>query len=132
RAAPSEDRRRAVRVRIAVAGWVMDGNYGGTLALRLARADTVIFLDLPRAVCLWRVLRRQLRYRGQKRPDMAPGCPERMTWEFLRWIWSYPQTRRPAILTRLSALRSDQRAIVLTSPQMVRRFVEALPAPSLQ
>jgi hypothetical protein len=36
--------------------WVMDGNYAGTLDRRLAACDTVIFLDLPRTVCLWRAV----------------------------------------------------------------------------
>lgn len=27
--------------------WIIDGNYGSTLDLRLAAADTVIFLDTP-------------------------------------------------------------------------------------
>src|SRR5215218_8542893 len=53
--------------------WIMDGNYGGTLQKRLAAADTVIFLDLPRIVCLARVVRRRLRFHGRTRPDMTPG-----------------------------------------------------------
>jgi adenylate kinase family enzyme len=36
--------------------WIMDGNFGGTMEMRMAAADTVIFLDLPRTVCAWRIL----------------------------------------------------------------------------
>jgi adenylate kinase family enzyme len=120
---------RVVRELVAAPAWVMDGNYGGTLDLRLARCDTVVFLDLPRALCLWRVLRRRLAHRGRSRPDVAPGCPERVDWEFVRWVWSYPARRRPAILRKLAALRPDQRAVVLTSTREVERFVTALGAP---
>ncbi len=107
--------------------WVLDGNYGGTLEVRLAAADTIIFLDLPRRLCLWRVLRRRLRYAGRSRPDMGPGCEERLSWEFITWIWSYPATRRPAIL-RLLAQHADGRAVIrLTSARDVRRFLTSLP-----
>lgn len=105
--------------------WIMDGNYGGTLMQRLAACDTVIFLDFPRRIYIRRVIARWLQHRGRSRPDMAPECPERLSMEFLVWLWRYRRTRRPEILARLAALSPDQRAIVLTSPREVERFVEA-------
>lgn len=62
--------------------WTMDGNYGGAMEVRLAAADAVIFLDRPRLLCLWRVFKRFLRYRGRVRPDMTQGCEERLTKNF--------------------------------------------------
>lgn len=106
--------------------WIMDGNYGGTMAQRLAACDTVIFLDLPRRVYVPRVLARSWRYRGRSRPDMAPECPERLTPEFLWWLWRYRRKRRPEVLTRLAGLREDQRAIVLRSQREVEAFVASL------
>ncbi len=118
---------RVVRQLIAAPSWVMDGNYGRTLDVRLARCDTVVFLDMPRVVCLWRILKRRVAFRRGTRPDVASGCPERLTWEFVRWVWTYPGRRRTEILQRLTRLRPDQRAMVLTSDRSVRRFLEALP-----
>src|SRR5918992_2213979 len=43
--------------------WIIDGNYSGTLELRLQKADTVVFLDMPRRLCLWRIVKRNLQYR---------------------------------------------------------------------
>ena len=108
------------------AQWIMDGNYGGTLDQRLAACDTAIFLDLPRTLCLWRVVTRRVRFHGRARPDMVEGCPERLTWQFIGWIWRYPFERRPRILERLSSLRSDQRAIVLRSKSDVDAFLESV------
>lgn len=105
--------------------WIMDGNYGGTMERRLAACDTVVFLDLPRTLCLWRVVARSMRYRGRTRPDMAEGCNERMTWEFVRWIWDYPRTRRPGVLKRLSELDEGKKVFRLRSTREVRRFLEA-------
>jgi Adenylate kinase and related kinases len=122
---PRDEWQDVVRELAARETWVMDGNYGGTLDARLAACDTVIFLDLPRLVCLWRVVRRWARYRGRARPDMAPGCNEQLSLEFLRWIWSYPTEKRPAILRRLAALNAGQRAVVLRSAADVERFLAA-------
>jgi adenylate kinase family enzyme len=104
--------------------WVMDGNYGGTLDARLSACDTVIFLDLPRLVCLWGIVSRWLRWRGRTRPDMTAGCPERMTWEFVRWVWTYPAERRPKVLARLRALeaRGEKRVLVVRSRREARRL----------
>ncbi|HET9426121.1 MAG TPA: DNA topology modulation protein [Gemmatimonadaceae bacterium] len=104
--------------------WVMDGNFGGTLPQRLKRADTVILLDISRWICLWRVARRFVRYRGRQRPDMTPGCHERFDREFIRWIWNYPSKSRPAKLALLSASGPDQRVVILTSTGDIRRFLE--------
>jgi adenylate kinase family enzyme len=57
---PEAEWRRTVASLAAEHEWVMDGNYGGTLDLRLAHCDTVVFLDVPRLVCISRVIRRSL------------------------------------------------------------------------
>ena len=105
--------------------WIVDGNYGSTMDVRLAAADTVIFLDLPRLRCLWRVFKRRLRYHNRSRPDMNEDCPERLTWEFLRFVWTYPKTRRPVILEKLGRL-GDKRVIRLWSVLEVEAFLARL------
>ena len=52
--------------------------YSGTFDLRMPRADTVIWLDYPRKVCLRRVLWRVIKGYGRTRADMPPGCPEKL------------------------------------------------------
>lgn len=103
--------------------WIMDGNYSGTLELRLAACDTVIFLDFARTVCLWRILRRRLMYWRGVRPDMAADCPERVTLEFVRWVWNYPRRARPKVLALLQAHARDKRIIRLRSQTEVEKFL---------
>lgn len=68
-------------------GWVIDGNYGALeRERRLEESDRIILLELNRFVCLWRVLKRWLTYKGSTRPDMAAGCKEKVDWEFIRWV----------------------------------------------
>ncbi|WP_251127837.1 MULTISPECIES: AAA family ATPase [unclassified Exiguobacterium] len=64
--------------------WIIDGNFGNTLDLRLQAADTVILIDLPRIVCIYRVLKRVIRYRGTTRPDMGAFCEEKLDFAFLK------------------------------------------------
>jgi adenylate kinase family enzyme len=122
---PKDEWRRTVERLVAGEAWIMDGNFGGTLEFRLAACDTVIFLDLPRALCLWRVLVRRLRFGRGGRPDMSPGCPERLTWEFFHWIWTYPSARRPKLLARLDALRGEKNVVVLRSRGEVEALLES-------
>lgn len=103
--------------------WIIDGNYGGTLDFRLNAADTIIFLDLPRIVCTYRVLKRMLSYRGKTRPDMGSGCEERFDLKFLKWVWDYPKSQRPTVINRLQALPDDKQVIMLHSRTEVRNFI---------
>lgn len=103
--------------------WIMDGNYGGTLDLRLEACDAVVFLDLPRRVCLWRVLKRRALYRHSPRPDMAPGCPEKLDWKFLKFVWDYPRTRRPAVLEKLERRSRGKTVAVLRSQKEIENFL---------
>lgn len=106
--------------------WVMDGNYSATLEQRLAACDAVVLLDLPRALCLWGVLKRSLVYRGRTRPDMAPGCPERPSLALLRFVWQYPTRSRPKVLGLLAAHAEGRRIFRLRSRREVEEFLAAL------
>ena len=74
--------------------WIMDGNFNRTIPARLAKCDTVIYLDYNRFVCLWGVICRVFKSYGKTRPDMGDGCPERFDWEFLKWIWHFNRRNR--------------------------------------
>ncbi len=124
---PADEWRATVQSLISRDAWIIDGNYGGTLGVRLAACDTVVFLDLPRLVCLWRVLKRQVRHLGQVRPELAPGCRERLTWDFIWWIWTYPSRRRGEVLKRLAALDQEKRVAILRSSAAIDAFLASVP-----
>ena len=103
--------------------WIMDGNFGGTRELRMQAADTIIMLDVPRRVCMYRVIKRAIVYRGKKRPDMAEGCNEKIDLEFLMWIWSYRSRSRARALAEIENLR-DKRVVILNNRDAIERFLE--------
>jgi adenylate kinase family enzyme len=123
---PKDEWRRTVEELCAGDAWVMDGNYSGTLELRLNACDAVIFLDLPRALCTWRVFRRALGYKGLNRPDMAEGCREQLNKDFLTfllWVWNYPRRSRPKILKRLEEVASGKQIYRLCSSAEAEEFL---------
>ena len=116
----------AIRVAEMLGGerWIIDGNFGGTREMRMRAADTIIFLDLPRRVCLYRILKRTVKYYGRSRPDMAEGCNERLDLEFILWVWNYRNRGRKRILAELEGL-GDRRVIILKNRRQVIEFLAA-------
>ncbi len=106
--------------------WIIDGNYEETIDLRLKSCDTVIFLNFSRVVSFYRVYKRYFQFRGKTRPDMNEGCEERVSFEFIRWIWYYPRRSAPVIIQKLNAVSNQKDVIILKSPKTVKRFLENL------
>lgn len=88
-----EPQREAWRARVAslaaADAWIIEGNYDGTLDLRFLRADTLYWFESGRLRSMWRVVRRIAGSYGRVRPDMAPGCPERIDPSFMLYIWRF-------------------------------------------
>lgn len=106
--------------------WVMDGNYGNTIAMRAPHADTIIFLDFSRYRCLWRALKRIIHYYGKTRPDMGPDCPERFDLEFLTWIWNFPKQSRPRLLEMIKKHGTGKQVLIFRKPNEVRKFLDGV------
>ena len=104
--------RRTVENEIAKDAWIIDGNFGSSLELRLSRAQAAVYLDYSRAVCLAGVLRRVWTTHGRVRPDMGAGCPERFDLSFLRWVWDFPK-RDGTHVKALLAAHPEVRCVTL-------------------
>ena len=97
---PKEEFIARQREMIQADAWIIDGNYGETIELRIASAQLVVFLDINRFVCLWSAVRRT----GKKRDDL-PEYLEEPKWfsrefaEFAKFIWQYPKSGRKKVLT---------------------------------
>lgn len=108
--------------------WIFEGGHSATWPNRLARADLLIWLDLPLWLRLWRVLIRTLRWYGRSRPDLPEGCDERFGREsltFWKWIWDTRHSGRAA-MARLAA-GAGKPVVHLRSPREVRRWLDAFP-----
>lgn len=124
---PSKDEWRSILAN-AVKGdsWILDGNFGSTIEMRVAACDTVIFLEMPRLVCIYRILKRIVVYREGNRPDMAEGCDERFDWEFIKWVWNYPKQSKPKIEKILENYKDEKTLIRLKSKRAVKNYLSNL------
>jgi adenylate kinase family enzyme len=108
---------------IARPRWIMDGNYGGTLARRLERTHLAVNLDYPRRVFFPRMVWRSLSQYGRTRADMAPGCREQIDLEFWRYTWRYRIDVLPRREARIAA--SGVPVIDLHSPRETDAWLAA-------
>lgn len=77
--------------------WIIDGNYGSTMELRISACDTVFFLDYDVDVCLSGINERK----GKPRPDM-PWIETEDDEEFLQFIRDYNANSRPKVIELLN------------------------------
>ena len=122
---PPDDEWRAIVTELAAGEeWIIDGNYGGTIDVRVRAADTAVFLDYAPIPCITRALRRSIFNHG--RAVQAAGCPEHIDLEFLRWIANYRRDSRPRVLAELEAGGPGLALHVLRHPRDAHRFLEGI------
>ncbi len=114
-----------LRAEMAKEKWIMDGNFNRTMPERIARCDTIIYLDFSRMACLMGVLKRVITTYGKERPDMGKGCPERIDFDFLKWVWNFNKNKRQRYYRMLNEAEGKQ-TIVLNNRRMVKRFLASL------
>lgn len=121
---PKNEQRRVQNELVENEEWIIDGNFGGTIDIRLNAADTIIFLDINKIICIYRVFKRMLQYRNKVRPDMGIGCKEKLDLSFLKWVWNYPKTKRPEVLKKLEQLSKEKQIIILRTPKKINEFLQ--------
>lgn len=121
---PSDEWTDRLRDLIRGDSWILDGNYVNTLHIRLSEADTVIYLDFSKWICLWRLLKRRLQYGKMNRPDMTKECNERLNIAFFKWVWNFKREVDPKIREILGANGAAKSIITLKNSKQLERFVQ--------
>ncbi len=100
--------------------WIVDGNYGSTMEMRMEVCDTVVFLDYPLAVCLDGIKSRK----GKPRSDMPwVEAENEEDEEFICFIKNYNRESRPKVMSLLQKYR-DKNIFVFNSREDARAFIE--------
>lgn len=109
--------------------WIFEGGHSATWPNRISRADMLVWLDLPFALRVGRVIKRSLTMLGRSRPDLPDGCPERLDMlpEFLRFVWTTRRSARDRMSVLARTAPPACRVVHLATKGEVAEFLRTLP-----
>lgn len=116
--------RARVRSEATKKKWIIDGNYKSTLDIRLPRSDTIIFLDYPTRVSIWRAMKRRIIFHKKVRKDMPTTWKERLSWDFFIFILKFNHSIAPRMRQSLKSY-TDKTVVVLRSPKQAKQYLTA-------
>lgn len=113
--------RKIVNDLISRKEWIIDGNYQSTLDTRLIPADTVIFFDFNKFLCLCRMFSRSMK---KDQPfDKAEGNINKLSWDLIKKMILYP---RKKVLRKLKGYKDTKKIIVFKNDKEAENFLRLL------
>ena len=97
--------------------WIIDGNYGSSIELRMKECDTVFFLDYPVEVCIDGIKQRQ----GKIRSDM-PWIETEVDEELLEFIRNYNTQSKPKVMELLKKY-SEKDIVIFKSRKEAEEYI---------
>ncbi len=94
--------------------WVIEGMSVRNAEYRIQNADIVIYLDVPRHICFFRIFKRAIENFGTVNFSSAKGCPERgPSIKFLKYVWYFDAQRKPDVLSLFEKYKDKKRIYIL-------------------
>lgn len=90
--------------------WIIDGNYGRTLEMRIQWCEAIFLLDFPVEECLAGAKSRI----GKQRVDM-PWIENEFDEEFKQWIMDFPKNELPIVYELLDRYKGEKSIYVFRS-----------------
>jgi len=109
--------------------WIVVGNYNQVRDLVWPNADTVVWLDLPLSLVMWRLVRRTVQRAASREELWGTGNRESFRNAFLSrqsillWALKTHRRNREKYTVEFGSLAKDKRVVRLQSKRQVERFV---------
>lgn len=88
--------------------WIMEGTYLSSSDDRLNAADTIIFLGLPRLLCLWRIIKRHITTYRQYRLDLPDGCTDKLSLRCVAKVLIFPHRGFKQFMRKINLIRERE------------------------
>lgn len=108
--------------------WIIDGFYPGTFDIRFKHADTIIFLDLNRLLCLYNAISRTLKSKLKiHNPDKINHNPD-FLFDFMFYyrIWTFKNKIKPLIIEKIVKASDTKNIIILNRYSHYNLFLKSL------
>lgn len=110
--------------------WIIDGNNLSVSEYRFKNADTIIFLNISRYKCIWRIIKRAFKYYGKATPTSADQCIENFFdlrfLNFLKWVWNFKKRNLNKIIELLAFYAKNKEIYILRSQYEIDEFIKKL------
>jgi len=125
---PIEDFKQRVVESTSGETWVLDGNYRNTVFDDVFdRADTFIWLNLPKWTILWRCLKRDILKKISREKYFGKNCPPTLSGsiKLLVFVYRTHEERNASLKLKATEARSkNKEVVVLNKPKEVQEFIE--------
>lgn len=111
--------------------WIIEGSYKKVAETICPKADIIVLLSLPRFLCVWRILKRLLKYQGKNLPFTSENCTagrffSKRTWEHIKWAWQFPSNNEKKFLEIVESLGAKHKLVHLSSNRDVDGFLRGI------
>lgn len=112
---------------MAQPNWIIEGNYNEFYYdQRMLLADTIIFMNFPRRLCLPRVIKRFHTYKGNVRPDMSAHCEEKLDIEFMLWVLYHGRIKRRRDAYEKLCTQYKEKMVILRNQKDLDAYIRSV------
>lgn len=109
--------------------FIIDGNYSGTMDLRVPHANLIIWFRIPRRISMYRIISRSIKckLRLAKRSDMADEFKEKLNheyFEFLKFVWNFEKNNTPKLEAALEKKNAACKVVVIKNKRDKEKLLE--------
>jgi len=102
--------------------WIIDGTYRHTLKTRLEHSDLIIWLDYSSFTQVKGVIKRFLKNPCKEKEEI-PGCKERLSFKFIKYVMKYNKEKRHYITDALENINNDK-VIILKKQKDLNKWLK--------
>lgn len=102
--------------------WIIDGTYRHTLKQRLDASDLIVWLDYSSFALVKGVVKRFLKNPGKEKQEI-PGCKERLSLTFVKYVMKYNKDKRHFITDALQDINED-RVIIFKKQKDLNKWLK--------